>query len=136
MFSYTSIKLKPKTKIFLQMLRRVLSANDNTQLRELRHPNILQFLGSIMHDGQMILITEHLPKVSICIYVVYISRIFILFIIKVRKFIDLYLFPIHLLSQGSLYDILSKRVGLDLPLALRFALDIARYCAITKFLIF
>ncbi|XP_076958031.1 serine/threonine-protein kinase 12-like [Bidens hawaiensis] len=70
-------------------VKMVLSANDITQLRELRHPNILQFLGSIMHDGQMILITEHLPR-------------------------------------GSLYDILIKRVGLDLSLALRFALDIAR----------
>ncbi|MFS7983374.1 putative transferase, protein kinase TKL-Pl-5 family [Helianthus anomalus] len=76
----------------MNVARRVLSANDNTQLRELRHPNILQFLGSIMHDGQMILITEHLPR-------------------------------------GRLYDMLIQRAGLDLPLALRFALDIARYCA-------
>ncbi|XP_071712838.1 serine/threonine-protein kinase 12-like [Rutidosis leptorrhynchoides] len=67
----------------------ILSANDNSHLRELRHPNILQFLGSIIHDGQMILITEHL-------------------------------------SRGSLYDILHKKIVLDLPLALRFALDIAR----------
>ncbi|KAF5780277.1 putative protein kinase TKL-Pl-5 family [Helianthus annuus] len=70
-------------------VKMVLSANDNTQLRELRHPNILQFLGSIMHEGQMILITEHLPR-------------------------------------GRLYDMLIQRAGLDLPLALRFALDIAR----------
>ncbi|XP_024978397.1 integrin-linked protein kinase 1-like [Cynara cardunculus var. scolymus] len=70
-------------------VKMVLSANDNTHLRELRHPNIVQFLGSIQHDGQMILITEHL-------------------------------------SRGSLDDILIKRIGLDLPLALRFALDIAR----------
>ncbi|XP_073311312.1 serine/threonine-protein kinase 12-like [Primulina huaijiensis] len=40
----------------------VLSAKDNTLLRELRHPNILQFLGSIVHGEEMILITEHLPK--------------------------------------------------------------------------
>ncbi|KVH92434.1 hypothetical protein Ccrd_005529 [Cynara cardunculus var. scolymus] len=48
--------------MFLPTLRRVLSANDNTHLRELRHPNIVQFLGSIQHDGQMILITEHLSR--------------------------------------------------------------------------
>ncbi|XP_030452073.1 integrin-linked protein kinase 1-like [Syzygium oleosum] len=39
-----------------------LSAKDNTLLRELRHPNILQFLGSIVHGEEMILITEYLPK--------------------------------------------------------------------------
>nr|XP_043616240.1 integrin-linked protein kinase 1-like [Erigeron canadensis] len=70
-------------------VKMVLSANDHSQLRELRHPNILQFLGSIIHDGQMILITEHL-------------------------------------SRGSLDDILSNKIVLDLPLVLRFALDIAR----------
>ncbi|XP_021990952.1 integrin-linked protein kinase 1 [Helianthus annuus] len=70
-------------------VKMVLSANGNTQLRELRHPNILECLGSIMHDGQMILITEYLPR-------------------------------------GRLYDMLIQRAGLDLPLALRFALDIAR----------
>ncbi|KAJ9562230.1 hypothetical protein OSB04_007390 [Centaurea solstitialis] len=81
--------LWPFYNMSLQTLRRVLSDNDNTHLRELRHPNILQFLGSILHDGQTILITEHL-------------------------------------SRGSLDDILIKRIALDLPLALRFALDIAR----------
>ncbi|KAG8373761.1 hypothetical protein BUALT_Bualt11G0058800 [Buddleja alternifolia] len=40
----------------------VLSAKDNTLLRELRHPNILQFLGSIVHGEEMSLITEYLPK--------------------------------------------------------------------------
>ncbi|KAL2499455.1 Integrin-linked protein kinase family [Abeliophyllum distichum] len=40
----------------------VLSAKDNTLLRELRHPNILQFLGSIVQGEEMILITEYLPK--------------------------------------------------------------------------
>ncbi|KAL7605693.1 integrin-linked protein kinase 1 [Lactuca sativa] len=81
-----------KTKIKRQIdfpVKMVLSANDNTRLRELRHPNILQFLGSIKHDGKMILITEYL-------------------------------------SRGSLDDILKKKIGLDLHLALRFALDIAR----------
>ncbi|XP_030536767.1 integrin-linked protein kinase 1-like [Rhodamnia argentea] len=39
-----------------------LSAKDNTLLRELRHPNILQFLGSIVQGEEMILITEYLPK--------------------------------------------------------------------------
>ncbi|KAL8034426.1 hypothetical protein ABFX02_12G027600 [Erythranthe guttata] len=33
-----------------------------TLLRELRHPNILQFLGSIVQGEDMILITEYLPK--------------------------------------------------------------------------
>ncbi|EYU41312.1 hypothetical protein MIMGU_mgv1a020696mg [Erythranthe guttata] len=40
----------------------VLTAKDNTLLRELRHPNILQFLGSIVQGEDMILITEYLPK--------------------------------------------------------------------------
>ncbi|KAK6128750.1 hypothetical protein DH2020_037505 [Rehmannia glutinosa] len=40
----------------------VLPAKDNTLLRELQHPNILQFLGSILHGEEMILITEYLPK--------------------------------------------------------------------------
>nr|GME05265.1 serine/threonine-protein kinase CTR1-like isoform X1 [Ipomoea batatas] len=35
---------------------------DNTLLRELRHPNILQFLGSIVQGEEMSLITEYLPK--------------------------------------------------------------------------
>ncbi|KAK3012444.1 hypothetical protein RJ639_010367 [Escallonia herrerae] len=43
-------------------VKMVLSAMDNTLLRELRHPNILQFLGSIVHGDEMILITEHLSK--------------------------------------------------------------------------
>ncbi|KAK4839868.1 hypothetical protein QYF36_025600 [Acer negundo] len=67
----------------------ILSAKDNTLLQELRHPNILQFLGSIVHSEEMILITEFLPN-------------------------------------GNLDDILSKKVRLDLPTALRYALDIAR----------
>lgn len=40
----------------------MLTATDNTTLRELRHPNILQFLGSILHGEEMILITEHLSE--------------------------------------------------------------------------
>ncbi|XP_059293380.1 integrin-linked protein kinase 1-like isoform X2 [Lycium ferocissimum] len=43
-------------------IKRVFSAKVNTLLRELRHPNILQFLGSIVHGDEMILITEYLPK--------------------------------------------------------------------------
>lgn len=43
----------------------MFSAKVNTLLRELRHPNILQFLGSIVHGDEMILITEYLPKVSV-----------------------------------------------------------------------
>lgn len=70
-------------------VKMILSAKDNALLRELRHPNILQFLGSIVHGEEMILITEYLPK-------------------------------------GNLDDILTKKVRLDLPTALRFALDIAR----------
>ncbi|KAM7529811.1 hypothetical protein LguiB_033221 [Lonicera macranthoides] len=67
----------------------VLSAMDNTLLRELRHPNIVQFLGSILHGEEMILITEHL-------------------------------------SRGNLDNILARKVRLDIPTALRYALDIAR----------
>lgn len=70
-------------------VKMVLSAKDNCKLRELRHPNILQFLGSIVLGEEMILITEYLPK-------------------------------------GNLKGILSKKVRLDLPTALRYALDIAR----------
>ncbi|KAI9162049.1 hypothetical protein LWI28_023295 [Acer negundo] len=70
-------------------VKMILSAKDNTLLQELRHPNILQFLGSIVHSEEMILITEFLPN-------------------------------------GNLDDILSKKVRLDLPTALRYALDIAR----------
>lgn len=44
---------------------RTLSAKNNTRLKELRHPNILQFLGSIVHDGEMTLITEYLSKVKL-----------------------------------------------------------------------
>ncbi|PKI69955.1 hypothetical protein CRG98_009830 [Punica granatum] len=54
-----------KTVIKRQIQHRVtviLSAKDNTLLRELRHPNILQFLGSIIHGEEMILISEYLPK--------------------------------------------------------------------------
>ncbi|PRQ29238.1 putative protein kinase TKL-Pl-5 family [Rosa chinensis] len=67
----------------------ILSAKDNTLLRELRHPNILQFLGSIVQQEEMVLITEYLPK-------------------------------------GNLEDILTQRTRLDVPTALRYALDIAR----------
>jgi integrin-linked kinase len=70
-------------------VKMVLSAMDNTLLRELRHPNIVQFLGSILHGEEMILITEHL-------------------------------------SRGNLDNILAKKVRLDVPTALRYALDIAR----------
>ncbi|XP_021672506.2 integrin-linked protein kinase 1 [Hevea brasiliensis] len=66
-----------------------LSAKDNTRLRELRHPNILQFLGSIVHGEEMVLITEYL-------------------------------------SKGNLEDILCRKGRLDLPAALRYALDIAK----------
>ncbi|XP_031253297.1 integrin-linked protein kinase 1-like [Pistacia vera] len=67
----------------------ILSAKVNTLLQELRHPNILQFLGSIVCGEEIILITEYLPK-------------------------------------GSLDYILSKKVRLELHIALRYALDIAR----------
>ncbi|XP_052195360.1 integrin-linked protein kinase 1-like [Diospyros lotus] len=43
-------------------VKMVLSATDNSLLRELRHPNILQFLGSIVQGEEMILITEYLSK--------------------------------------------------------------------------
>lgn len=49
--------------LLLQSWYRILSAKDNTRLRELRHPNILQFLGSIVQQEEMVLITEYLPKV-------------------------------------------------------------------------
>ncbi|XP_077243968.1 serine/threonine-protein kinase 12-like isoform X2 [Tasmannia lanceolata] len=39
-----------------------LSAKDIFLLRELRHPNILQFLGAIVHGEEMILITEYLSR--------------------------------------------------------------------------
>ncbi|KAK8480591.1 hypothetical protein V6N11_034730 [Hibiscus sabdariffa] len=67
----------------------ILSSKDNTLLHELRHPNILQFLGSIVQGEEMILITEYLPK-------------------------------------DNLDLILEKKGRLDFPIALRYALDIAR----------
>ncbi|KAJ4847529.1 hypothetical protein Tsubulata_003953 [Turnera subulata] len=82
------VKTVIKSQIY-HPVKMILSAKDNTVLRELRHPNILQFLGSIVHGDEMILITEHLPK-------------------------------------GNLEEILSKKVRLDIPTALRYALDIAR----------
>ncbi|XP_050226826.1 integrin-linked protein kinase 1-like isoform X2 [Mercurialis annua] len=82
------VKTMIKSQIF-HPVKMVLSAKDNTLLRELRHPNILQFLGSIVHGEEMILITEYL-------------------------------------SKGNLDDILSTKGQLDLPTALRYALDIAR----------
>ncbi|KAG5623675.1 hypothetical protein H5410_008893 [Solanum commersonii] len=51
-----------KTVIKRHSIYMVFSAKVNTLLRELRHPNILQFLGSIVHGDEMILITEYLPK--------------------------------------------------------------------------
>ncbi|KAF9625601.1 hypothetical protein IFM89_024374 [Coptis chinensis] len=42
-----------------------LSAKDNTLLRELRHPNIVQFLGSVVQGEEMILVTEYLSKGSL-----------------------------------------------------------------------
>ncbi|CAN4083157.1 unnamed protein product [Withania somnifera] len=50
------------TWVVKTVIKRVFSAKVNTLLRELRHPNILQFLGSIVHGDEMILITEFLPK--------------------------------------------------------------------------
>ncbi|KAJ4707080.1 putative Serine-threonine protein kinase [Melia azedarach] len=83
------VKTVIKSHIYHHPVKMVLSAKDNTLLRELRHPNILQFLGSIVQGEETILITEYLPK-------------------------------------GNLEGILSKKVRLDLPTALRYALDIAR----------
>ncbi|WCJ25290.1 Integrin-linked protein kinase family [Euphorbia peplus] len=82
------VKTVIKSQIY-HPVKMILSAKDNTLLRELRHPNILQFLGSIVHGEEMVLITEYLPK-------------------------------------GNLHDILSTKGRLDLPTALRYALDIAR----------
>ncbi|OMO77141.1 hypothetical protein COLO4_25319 [Corchorus olitorius] len=70
-------------------VKMVLSSKDNTLLQELRHPNILQFLGSIVLGEEMILITEYLPK-------------------------------------DNLAEMLSKKVRLDFPTAMRYAFDIAR----------
>ncbi|XP_022728725.1 serine/threonine-protein kinase STY8-like [Durio zibethinus] len=70
-------------------VKMILSSKDNILLQELRHPNILQFLGSIVQGEEMILITEYLPK-------------------------------------DNLDLILRKKVRLDFPTALRYALDIAR----------
>lgn len=44
---------------------RKLSAKKLCLLRELRHPNILQFLGATVHGEEMILITEFLSGVCI-----------------------------------------------------------------------
>lgn len=83
------VKTVIKSHIYHPVKMVLSAAKDNCKLRELRHPNILQFLGSIVLGEEMILITEYLPK-------------------------------------GNLKGILSKKVRLDLPTALRYALDIAR----------
>ncbi|XP_058088911.1 serine/threonine-protein kinase VIK-like [Magnolia sinica] len=43
-----------------------LSAKELSLLRELRHPNIVQFLGAIVHGEEMILITEFLSGGNLC----------------------------------------------------------------------
>uniref|UniRef100_A0A7N0TV25 Protein kinase domain-containing protein n=1 Tax=Kalanchoe fedtschenkoi TaxID=63787 RepID=A0A7N0TV25_KALFE len=43
-------------------VKMILSTRDNTLLRELRHPNIVQFLGSSVGADEMILVTEFLSK--------------------------------------------------------------------------
>ncbi|CAN0913774.1 Integrin-linked protein kinase 1 [Linum grandiflorum] len=84
------VKTVIKSQLRRPVKTKLLSAKDDTLLRELRHPNILQFLGSVVDDEQVTLITEHLPK-------------------------------------GNLDSILAEKIRLDLPVAIRFALDIARY---------
>lgn len=64
-------------------------ANEISRLRKLRHPNILQFLDAIIHEDEIILITEYLTK-------------------------------------GNLFDILRRKVRLDIFTFVRYALDIAR----------
>ncbi|CAN0913772.1 Integrin-linked protein kinase 1 [Linum grandiflorum] len=83
------VKTVIKSQLRRPVKTKLLSAKDDTLLRELRHPNILQFLGSVVDDEQVTLITEHLPK-------------------------------------GNLDSILAEKIRLDLPVAIRFALDIAR----------
>ncbi|PON77466.1 Serine/threonine protein kinase [Parasponia andersonii] len=83
------VKTVIKRQINCHSLKMILFNKDNTLLRELRHPNILQFLGSIEEEEDMILITEYL-------------------------------------SKGNLEDMLNKRFRLDMPTAVRYALDIAR----------
>ncbi|XVF69337.1 hypothetical protein PTKIN_Ptkin11bG0072400 [Pterospermum kingtungense] len=56
------VKTVIKRQIQHPAMSMILSSKDNTLLQELRHPNILQFLGSIVHGEEMILITEYLPK--------------------------------------------------------------------------
>eukprot|EP00261_Vitis_vinifera_P039051 XP_019080294.1 PREDICTED: serine/threonine-protein kinase TNNI3K isoform X2 [Vitis vinifera] len=56
------VKTVIRRQIYDDRVTMILSAKENTLLRELRHPNILQFLGSIVHGEEMILITEHLSK--------------------------------------------------------------------------
>eukprot|EP00257_Ricinus_communis_P027300 XP_025014714.1 integrin-linked protein kinase 1 isoform X1 [Ricinus communis] len=55
------VKTVIKSQIY-HPVKMILTAKVNTLLRELRHPNILQFLGSIVHGEEMILITEYLSK--------------------------------------------------------------------------
>lgn len=69
---------------------RILSSKDNTLLQELRHPNILQFLGSIVHGEEMILITEYLPKV------------FHFFLLEEFSLLGLFFFHILQLRNGNL----------------------------------
>ncbi|CAM8971418.1 unnamed protein product [Rhodiola kirilowii] len=70
-------------------VKMILSTKDNPLLCELRHPNIVQFLGFNVDEHEMILVTEFL-------------------------------------SKGTLDAILDRKVRLDLPTAVGYALDIAR----------
>ncbi|EXC20566.1 Serine/threonine-protein kinase [Morus notabilis] len=49
-------------QIYCHGLKMIPSAKVNTLLRELRHPNILQFLGLIEKEEEMVLIAEYLSK--------------------------------------------------------------------------
>ncbi|KAF5181982.1 Integrin-linked protein kinase [Thalictrum thalictroides] len=56
------VQTRIKRHIYQPGVELILSAKDNNLLRELRHPNIVQFLGSIVQGEEMILITEYLSK--------------------------------------------------------------------------
>ncbi|KAK1382631.1 hypothetical protein POM88_020366 [Heracleum sosnowskyi] len=37
-------------------------------LQEIRHPNVVQFLGAVTQSSPMMIVTEYLPKGNLCAY--------------------------------------------------------------------
>ncbi|KAL6007408.1 hypothetical protein ACLOJK_032905 [Asimina triloba] len=98
----------------------ILPAKELTLLRELRHPNIVQFLGATVERDEMILITEFLSGMKS------INEIKAVINVKNKHRNPSSGKDGALVPQGSLADILSRRIRFDITTSVRYALDIAR----------